>query len=425
MITNEKQYKISKAQAQKFYDAYKNFDTTALLKKGIAKELVEAQKESLLIQYKELAKMTSEYEELKSGVIQYTEAKSLDEMPTILIKSRISQGLTQEDLAKKLGLKQQQIQRYEADMYSTANFKKLTEIAHTLGVELKNEAKFLLDANNENIWKKFPIKEMFERGWFTDFKGTLEQAVKNSDELVSEFFSQVGINAISALHKKKVRTGSTINKYSLLAWQARIVQKAFFTSIPGTFDIKKIDNTWIRNLVRLSREKEGPLLAKNYLEKYGIHLVIEKHLEGTHLDGAAIRGANNEPIIGMTLRYDKIDTFWFVLLHELGHIIMHIYGKDPDNQFIDEDLENDDDEDLKEIEANTFARESLIPTEEWEVSSARFLATKGSIVKQAENWGISEAIIAGRILRETGNYKSSPELLSMLGNNKVRYLFEG
>lgn len=137
MITNEKQYKITKAQAQKFLEAYKNFDASVLENKNIAREFIDTEAELLLIQYKDLEQQILEYEELKSGNIKITEANSLNELPSILLKARIAQGLTQEDLAKKLGMKQQQIQRYEADMYSSTSFSRLCDIAHSLGIKLK------------------------------------------------------------------------------------------------------------------------------------------------------------------------------------------------------------------------------------------------------------------------------------------------
>ncbi len=424
MITNEKQYKISKAQAQKFLDAYEAFEMSAHQKQRIAEELIDAQKQALLLQYKELAKEIEQYESLKSGEVQSTKAHSINELPKILIMSRIAQGITQADLAKRLNLKPQQIQRYEADMYATANFRRLNDVANALGVEFRRNTEFALDTLSDENWNLFPIKEMLQRGWFGDFDGTLKQAQKAAKDLVSEFFDLAGMqNSLrNVLHKKNPRSGSKINQYALLAWQARVVQRAFFSPLKTIFRMEKIDNNWIKNLVSLSAELDGPLRAKQYLEDAGIHLIIEPHLDGTHLDGAAIKGADNAPIVAITLRYDRADNFWFILLHELGHIIKHLYCENcTQNEFVDEDLDQSHDDPM-ETEANEFAQETLISSTNWEISPVRFIANKETIIQQAENWGISPAIIAGRVLREAENYKAFPELVKFVSEHKVRHI---
>jgi transcriptional regulator with XRE-family HTH domain len=78
-----------------------------------------------------------EYEDLKSGGPKTLELNSLDALPKVLIQARIAAGLTQEDLAARLGVKLQQIQRYEASDYQTASFARLREIARVLGLRVR------------------------------------------------------------------------------------------------------------------------------------------------------------------------------------------------------------------------------------------------------------------------------------------------
>lgn len=425
MITNEKQYKITKAQADKFQNALYTLNSVSAASTLVA----TAQREALKSQYEDLKEQLEEYELLKSGKIAVTEAHNLDELPQILIRARIAQGLTQTELADKLGMKTQQIQRYESEMYASASFKRLNEIAGVLSVTLKNNAEFLVNASNDGFWSNFPIKEMWERGWFEGFSGTLKQAMQNAEELITGFFYEARMkNFATALHKKKPRAGSKLNQFALLAWQARITQKAFFTPATVGFSPSAISDKWLRGLLALSQHNDGPLQAKNYLAKAGIHLVIEPHLQGTYLDGAAMKGADNEPIIALTLRYDRLDIFWFCLLHELGHIVKHLYGPPAIAEPIfDEELEYGDTEDI-EIEADIFAFNASIPQDEWELSPVRFVSDPKAILKQAEVWKISPAIIAGRICREQPTKEQQKQayiaLSGLLGNNKVRHLFE-
>ena len=63
------------------------------------------------------------------------------------------------------------------------------------------------------------------------------------------------------------------------------------------------------------------MYRKDILEKHGIAVVIEPHLKGTHLDGAALKDSDGTPIIGLSLRYDRLDNFWFII----KYISIHFY----------------------------------------------------------------------------------------------------
>ena len=64
----------------------------------------------------------------------------------------------------------------------------------------------------------------------------------------------------------------------------------------------------------------APAPPRSSSDRHGIPLVIERHLPRTYLDGAALRLGDGRPVVALTLRYDRIDSFWFCLLHELAHV---------------------------------------------------------------------------------------------------------
>ena len=103
--------------------------------------------------------------------------------------------------------------------------------------------------------------------------------------------------------------------------------------------------------------------AVQFLRSRGIAVEIVPHLPRTHLDGAAMRSKDGRPVIGLTLRYDRIDNFWWVLMHELAHATFHL---DDSPAFID-DLRLDG-VDETELEADRFAQDALIPPAAWEAS---------------------------------------------------------
>jgi ribosome-binding protein aMBF1 (putative translation factor) len=105
--------------------------------KHIHPKLCEAQKAGLKSQLQDLETELHEYETSKADGPKVLELDSLEGLPKVLIQARIAAGLTQEDLAARLGVKPQQIQRYEASDYQTASFARLREIARLLGLRVR------------------------------------------------------------------------------------------------------------------------------------------------------------------------------------------------------------------------------------------------------------------------------------------------
>ncbi|MBN0401680.1 hypothetical protein JTM54_35295, partial [Pseudomonas aeruginosa] len=87
---------------------------------------------------------------------------------------------------------------------------------------------------------------------------------------------------------------------------------------------ERVGEELIKNLVQLSRFEDGPKRAVSLLNEHGIAVVFEPQLKGTMLDGAALKDLGDRPIIAMTLRYDRLDNFWFTIVHELVHVWKHI-----------------------------------------------------------------------------------------------------
>lgn len=160
MITNERQYRLTKSQAEKFQQAIREFDALAKISSGADSRIVHAQLGALESQALELLEAIKEYEELRSSGSLARTGEGLENLPILLIKSRIASGLTQKDLAERIGVKEQQIQRYEAEQYKTASLDRLTEIAAALGTQVRLEASAVApaDAIVQQQEKNRPIK---------------------------------------------------------------------------------------------------------------------------------------------------------------------------------------------------------------------------------------------------------------------------
>ncbi len=133
MIQNERQYKITQT---KLRDLKLDRSTLDLPDFDLHPRLILARKNSLNILIRELEQEIAEYDRLKSGQITKFPIESLQDLPNVMIKARIAVGMTQKELAEKIGVQEQQIQRYEANNYRAVGFERLQEVMSALDIRI-------------------------------------------------------------------------------------------------------------------------------------------------------------------------------------------------------------------------------------------------------------------------------------------------
>jgi HTH-type transcriptional regulator / antitoxin HipB len=133
MIQNERQYRITQTKLREFERELAALDPPD---PNLHPRQVVGWTNSYNLTIRQLKQELAEYEQLKSGNILTFVLGSIDDLPTTLIKARISAGMTQKELADKIGVREQQIQRYEASHYSAASFDRLKSIAKALNIEI-------------------------------------------------------------------------------------------------------------------------------------------------------------------------------------------------------------------------------------------------------------------------------------------------
>jgi HTH-type transcriptional regulator/antitoxin HigA len=165
MITNEKQYRSTKASIEKLAAAAAALEAPT---SDFPEVFAKAQRSALRSQIDELEEEVRFYENLRAGKISEFSAESLHDLPDILIQARIARGMSQKDLGDFLGVAEQQIQRYESDRYRMASLDRLTEVADALNVRIVERAQLVgspkLDSVDPSVWQAFPVAEMFKRG---------------------------------------------------------------------------------------------------------------------------------------------------------------------------------------------------------------------------------------------------------------------
>ncbi len=265
-------------------------------------------------------------------------------------------------------------------------------------------------------WDRFPLAKMLNRKWL-NFQGTLSEARKQSGKLIGAWAARLGADVLQpAFLRQHVRAGSEADTYALAAWRIRVSLLALGQNLPK-YQTGTVTHDFVRDLIRLSYLDNGPLLAREYLHKSGIHFVVEAHLSHTHLDGAAIKLSDGSPLVAMTMRHDRLDNFWFTLCHELAHVALHFEGEESKAFFDDLD---EAEADTYEKDADRWATEGLIPRDLWRAAKMEGTPTTRKVLAFAANQRISPAIPAGRIRKEKGDYKI---FTGLIGNKKVRKLF--
>ena len=271
-----------------------------------------------------------------------------------------------------------------------------------------------LSAEPQYNYARFPLLEMWERGHFAEFKGGIKQVKEYAEDLVRKFMrGALGDGARPALLRAPLHQGGSriMDEYALLVWRICVLKKARNLRPATPYREGVITLDWLRDLAKLSRFDTGPRLAREFLADHGIVLVIEHHYKKTYLDGAAMLD-EGRPIVALTLRHDRLDNFWFALMHELIHVQRHLK---PSHLFIADNLDDKTRSTKEELEADQGAREALIPPAEWEKSAVKVAHSPEDAIALADKLRIHPAIVAGRVRHETENWRALTGLLGAKG----------
>jgi ribosome-binding protein aMBF1 (putative translation factor) len=134
VIENEQQYRITESAVRDFEIALARLDT---VEAGRSPEIRRVMREAIESQLDELRDQLAEYDALRNGKRAILELDSLGDLPDALIRARIVAGLSQKELAQRLGIREQQVQRYEASRYAGASLERIRAVAEALGIRIR------------------------------------------------------------------------------------------------------------------------------------------------------------------------------------------------------------------------------------------------------------------------------------------------
>lgn len=265
---------------------------------------------------------------------------------------------------------------------------------------------------------RFPVNELSRYGVFESLG--FSRPTDHVEECIHALILAAGgYDAVPAgmfRHGRSERLRDNQNITALNAWVLWVLAQARSRSSGRDFSANEITDELLGRLTYLSTLHEGPRLAVELLSQHGIVVITAPHFKQTYLDGAALVDREGIAVIGLTLRHDRLDNFWFTLLHEIGHLVLHLAegGYIADDMSLREMTAHS----AVEIEADRFAETALLPDDfgeqEWQGWSG------AQVRRYAEAHAIHPAIVAGHIRYQEQNYR---RLSKLVGQGEVRRCF--
>jgi HTH-type transcriptional regulator/antitoxin HigA len=258
-----------------------------------------------------------------------------------------------------------------------------------------------LIARRAKLYSRFPVREMIKRGWI--------EASKSIEVLEQQFLTFFGIahvdDDIPFCHAAKKSDPADVANALQLAWlcRARTVASEFAAV---AYDAAKLRAALPKLSALLSAPEETRHVAR-ILAECGVRFVVVEPMPGAKIDGACFWLPNAQPVVALSLRLDRIDNFWFVLRHELEHVLQG-HGQDRD-YILDQDLEgagSGDKISAEEVAANTAATNFCVLPEEMTGFIARVTPffKEERVVLFAQRLNVHPGIVVGQLQRRLRRY---------------------
>ena len=250
------------------------------------------------------------------------------------------------------------------------------------------------------LYEVFPVREMIKRRWI--------EASENIEVLEHQFMNFFGMTSMTEspnfAHAAKKSSPAVGASMVQLAWLFRAKTLAS-SQVLGKYKKDSLEKVLPQLHALLTAPEEVRHVAK-ILSTCGVRFVLVEAMPGSKIDGACFWINQTQPVIALSLRFDRIDNFWFVLRHEIEHVLQ---GHGQDAGFIlDEDTEgfNPGNLNLEEEMANAAAIEFCVPRAELDGFVARVSPyfSEERINLFAQRLGIHTGIVAGQLRKKLGRY---------------------
>ncbi len=419
MIKNAREYQITKAQAAKFERALSNPAAD-----GVDRALADLEREALRSQLADLRAEIEEYEALESGKRKVVEVEDLSQLPRALIQARIAAGLSQRQLAERLGLKEQQVQRYEATEYGSASLSRLLEVVRALDVKLRQDVVM----STADVSTRTLTAHLHNLGFDREF---IRQrlVLDEDDEDKSAWRTANAVGRVLRLPMAEVvggnfaalRQAASYARFKLpasaaepkvLAYSAYaryLAHRTLASIVPRT--VMKLE-TQPRDVFRILRDEYGGLTFRAALSFVWDRDIVVLPLR----DAGAFHGVfwrmNGRGIVVLKQRTDSGDRWLIDLLHEYCHAVQTEGATDV--EFVElEDSPLDRRESDEERFATAWATAAALDGREQELAQAcideaggEIPRLKRTVPKVAARAGVPAGVLANYIAYKLARFEN-------------------
>jgi HTH-type transcriptional regulator/antitoxin HigA len=239
-------------------------------------------------------------------------------------------------------------------------------------------------------------KELVARRWLR---------TADDDSPLEAIFFDLPLAKQPTLFRKSAKADENL----LSIWEARARAEAEYLCVaearPAFKGLTKED---LHKLARLSVDPQVVRQLPSIVAEFGIILVYLYALPGMNADGAVFHLSTGHPVIAMSLRFPRLDYFWFTLLHELAHLVLH---RDQLTEPVFFDVEADE-KNRTEKTANRLAKDSMVDRESWRNCEPKYDPTDAAVHAYAAGQGVHASLIAGLLRKESGNYKRYSSIIN-------------
>ncbi|WP_417355018.1 ImmA/IrrE family metallo-endopeptidase [Gallaecimonas pentaromativorans] len=219
--------------------------------------------------------------------------------------------------------------------------------------------------------------------------------------------------ALNASNNQSVlfRKNNSAEETKIQAWLSLVSEKSKLSVLSKAIPrFQGLNMEQLRDIAFISLNPERTTSLIDHLaEAYGVLLIVEPGFKAMKMDGCTFKLSQGTPVVGIPIRYNRYDSFWFTLMHELAHISLHYQQLD---QPILDDLDEKTEEEI-EVEANLIAKDSLVSRENWrKIWNAR--TDKRQFLMYCERANVHPAIAAGMLRYQSGNYKLFTDLVQVI-----------
>jgi HTH-type transcriptional regulator/antitoxin HigA len=259
----------------------------------------------------------------------------------------------------------------------------------------------------KKIASLLPKTEIVKRGW-----------MENPNDIAS--LAWYYTDFVSGDNRNLYRKSLSADEAMAAFWVSRVKREAreFMASVP-LIEFKTLDLDDLKQIAKLSADPDVVKALPEILAKKGVVLIYLRSFPKMKVDGVVFKLASGNPVIGLSLRYSRLDNFWFTLMHELSHVVLHYAVLS--SPIVNDLEEGEENKNTIEVAANRLAKAAFVERQEWRSCEPKYNKSVIAIERFAKKIHVHPSIVAGMLRREEGEYRSYSKIVNSVNVREILF----